>query len=98
MLSFDQLFKLPNSMGIIDGAYENLLKVDVMTNTEDEISELVDEMIDFTSYNYIVDNVRSAYQKKIDLLIKNNNILFYPDLNFKAKMGKKFLEQYKNLF
>ena len=98
MLSFDQLFKLPNSMGITDGAYENLFKVDVITNTENEISELIDEMIDFTSYDYIVDNVRSAYQKKIDLLIKNNNILFYPDLNFKAKMGKKFLEQYKNLF
>lgn len=97
LLDFNTLFEKKFSMGALDGIYKNLLEVEFVENSSDEIKNLVSTMIKKLNNTNKKILKFSKNQIKINNIIKNNNTLLTDDIEFEANIPNYFLEKYKNL-
>lgn len=97
LLDFENLFKIENSVGGLDGIYTNLLKLEFIENFPDEIKELVLNMLEKINLKKENNIFLSPNQLRIKNIIKKNNTLMNEDILFDSNIPDYFLEKYNNL-
>ena len=82
---------------MIDGSYRNILEVEFVENSEDEIFNLVKEM-----YENIFEIKENKVDEKLQELFHKNlmeiePLIGFPNMSFQCNVSSYFLKKYNNL-
>ena len=98
MLCFSQIMGLPYSMGITDGMYKNILGVETIENSSEEISDLVGEMLDGLEgkARYSVEDER---MQRIfsNITVDRETLVGSGGVRLPARIGRRFLSNHQSL-
>ena len=97
ILSFKEIFSPPINIAMIDGSYRNILEVEFVENSEDEIFNLVKEM-----YENIFEIKENKVDEKLQELFHKNlmeiePLIGFPNMSFQCNVSSYFLKKYNNL-
>ncbi len=94
-VSIKETMTLPYSMGNIDSIYKNVFKVEVIPNTEDEITEAVLEMMDRLNGYEIYSESDEILQSKFKKIMADNEMMIgIPGFSPQARLAKFFLKKH----
>ncbi len=97
LLKFSEIFSPPINIAMIDGSYRNLLELDFVENTSDEIFNLIKEMFENISNNkknLINDELQERFHKNLENI---EPLIGFPGMRFQCNVSSYFLKKYINL-
>ena len=98
MVSFEQQMSLPLSACVSDGMFANLYGVEVISNSAQEIQELVEEMMDKLDgrpgKNAEDDNLQKRFKR---MTAERETLPGLPGFELQCSLGHKFLSRYQSL-
>lgn len=98
LLSFSQIMGLPYSMGCTDGMYKNILGVETISNTSQEISDLVQEMLDVLSgtKTYALEDERLQKMFRA-ITVDRETLIGASGVGLPSRIGCGFLRNHQDL-
>lgn len=97
LLKFFEIFSPPVNIAMIDGSYRNLLELDFVENTSDEILYLVKEMFENISNdkkNFINEELQERFHKSLENI---EPLIGFPGMRFQCNVSSYFLKKYIHL-
>jgi putative glycosyltransferase (TIGR04372 family) len=97
-LNLEELMTKPYNMGAWDTIFTNVLGVDTIPNTSEEIAELVNEMLDKLDANLYYTEEEEALQQKFKSLTAEREVMIgLPEFEIQCRLGRSFLCKYQHL-
>ena len=98
ILSFSKTMGLPFSMGITDSMYRNILGVETIENSAEEIGDLVSEMLDVLDGNkqYSAEDERLQHTFKT-ITVERETLVGSGGVALPARIGQGFLRNHRSL-
>ena len=98
MVSFEQQMSLPLSACVSDGMYKNLYGIETISNTPQEIRELVEEMMDTLDGKTGSSAEDASLQKRFKLMTAERETLpGLPGFELQCNIGRQFLQRHHKL-
>ena len=97
-LSFDELMNPPFSLGVTDGMYSNVLRVEIIPNTEQEIISLVSEMLDIVDCRICYGDEDNLLQERFKLTSEKwASMINLSGYKVRCRAGRDFLRSHQDL-
>ena len=96
-LSFKKTMSTPYSLGIIDGAYENILNVKLKKNSKEDIKFVAKKMIETLVKKKKYSKKEEKIQNKFKKITLNNETLLGAKISIPCRISKYFLQKNCNL-
>ena len=97
-LNLEELMTLPYSMGISDGMYKNVFRVDPIPNTSEEIAGLVAEMLDKLDGTLRYTEEDELLQQRFKSLTAEREVMIgLPGFEIQCRLGRDFLRRHQHL-
>ena len=98
MVSFERQMSLPLSACVSDGMYKNLYGIEIISNTPQEIRELVEQMMDTLDGKTGSTAEDASLQKRFKLMTAERETLpGLPGFELQCNIGRQFLERHQSL-
>ena len=98
LLKFEELMALPYSMGVIDGMYRNVFRVETIPNTAEEISDLVQEMLDKLDGTLLYTDEDEYLQQRFKKVTADREVMIgLPGFDVQCRLGRGFLRIHQHL-
>ena len=98
MVSFERQMSLPLSACVSDGMYKNLYGIEIISNTPQEIRELVEQMMDTLDGKTGSTAEDASLQKRFKLMTAERETLpGLPGFELQCSIGRQFLQQHHKL-
>ena len=98
MVSFERQMSLPLSACVSDGMYKNLCGIEIISNTPQEIRELVEQMMDTLDGKTGGTAEDASLQKRFKLMTAERETLpGLPGFELQCNIGRQFLQQHHKL-
>ena len=98
MVSFERQMSLPLSACVSDGMYKNLYGIEIISNTPQEIRELVEQMMDTLDGKTGNTAEDASLQKRFKLITAERETLpGLPGFELQCNIGRQFLQRHQNL-
>jgi len=98
MVSFERQMSLPLSACVSDGMYKNLYGIEIISNTPQEIRELVEQMMDTLDGKTGSTAEDNSLQKRFKLMTAERETLpGLPGFELQCNIGRQFLQRHHKL-
>ena len=98
MVSFERQMSLPLSACVSDGMYKNLYGIEIISNTPQEIRELVEQMMDTLDGKTGSTAEDASLQKRFKLMTAERETLpGLPGFELQCNIGRQFLQRHQSL-
>ncbi len=97
-LNLEELMTKPYNMAAWDTVFTNVLGVDPIPNTSEEIADLVREMLDKLDGNISYTEEEESLQQRFKSLTAEREVMIgLPGFNVQCRLGRHFLNQHQHL-
>ena len=98
LIKFEELMTLPYSMGVTDGMYRNIFRVETRPNTAEEISDLVQEMMDKIDGTLEYTREDESLQQRFKAIAADREVMIgLQDFEVQCRLGRGFLRLHQHL-
>jgi putative glycosyltransferase (TIGR04372 family) len=98
LLNLEELMTLPHSMASWDTIFTNVLGVDVIPNSSEEITDLVKEMLTKLDGPLSYSEEEEALQQRFkSLTAEREAMIGFPGFEIQCRLGASFLDKYQHL-
>jgi putative glycosyltransferase (TIGR04372 family) len=97
-LNLEELMNTPYNMAVWDTMYTNVLGVENIPNTSEEITELAKEMLDKLDDTLSYTEEEEAMQQRFKSLTAEHEVMIgFPELEIQCRIGRHFLNKHQHL-